>query len=274
MFRPHLRQKLDYHNLPVLLVAVLALYLKDFLRETPYVALSDIVVNLLAMGILFDLFQEHKLNQQLAAMEQVLNRERKQHELVKEEIDIINRKCHDLKHQILLLNGAGELGEFGAEAERALEIYDSSIRTGSEVLDVVLMEKQLYCKEHHIDLTYLADGELLAMIKAGDVASLFGNILDNAIEYVKTLPEQKRIIRLRVAPSGGFLCIHCENLYEGTLMLQDGLPLTDKLDKENHGFGMLSIRYIAEQYGGVCCVQQRQGNFELNILIPLENECA
>lgn len=274
IFRPHLRQKLDYHNLPVLLVAILALYLKDFLKTTPYKSLSDIVINLLAMGILFDLFQERKLNQQLAAMEQILSRERRQHELVKEEIDIINRKCHDLKHQILLINANGGLGEFGAEAEKALEIYDSSIRTGSEVLDVVLMEKQLYCKEHHIDLTYLADGGLLAMMKAGDVASLFGNILDNAIEYVKTLPEQKRIIRLRVAPSGGFLCIHCENPYEGTLVLQNGLPQTDKPDKENHGFGMLSIRYIAEQYGGVCSVQQRQRNFELNILIPLESECA
>ena len=95
IFRPHLRQKLDYHNLPVLLVAILALYLKDFLKTTPYKSLSDIVINLLAMGILFDLFQERKLNQQLAAMEQILSRERRQHELVKEEIDIINRKCHD-----------------------------------------------------------------------------------------------------------------------------------------------------------------------------------
>ena len=51
-------------------------------------------------------------------------------------------------------------------------------------------------------------------------------------------------------------------------------PASAKPDKENHGFGMLSIRYITEQYGGVCSVQQRQGNFELNILIPLENECA
>ena len=130
IFRPHLRQKLDYHNLPVLLVAILALYLKDFLKTTPYKSLSDIVINLLAMGILFDLFQERKLNQQLAAMEQILSRERRQHELVKEEIDIINRKCHDLKHQILLINANGGLGEFGAEAEKALEIYDSSIRTG------------------------------------------------------------------------------------------------------------------------------------------------
>lgn len=270
IFRPHLRQKLDYHNLPVLLVAVLALYLKDFLRHTPYAAFSDILVNLLAMGILFDLFQERRLAQQLASLERVLDRERKQHELVKEEIDIINRKCHDLKHQLLLLNTTGGLGEFGVEAEKALEIYDSSIRTGSEVLDVILMEKQLYCREYQIDLTYLADGASLAFIKAGDVASLFGNILDNAIEYVKTLPEQKRLIRLRVAPNGGFLCIHCENPYEGVLDLKNGLPQTNKPDKENHGFGMLSIRYIAEQYSGICSVQQRQGNFELNILIPLE----
>lgn len=148
VFRPHLRQKLDYHNLPVLLIAVLALYLKDFLADTPFTAFSDIVINLLAMGIMFDLFQERKLQHQVDIMEQILKTERRQHEMVREEIDIINRKCHDLKHHLLLLHTAGNNGfnEFGTEVEKALDIYDSSIKTGNEVLDVVLMESSCTAK--------------------------------------------------------------------------------------------------------------------------------
>ncbi len=187
-----------------------------------------------------------------------------------EEIDIINRKCHDLRHQLLLLNTeGGSLQEFKIEAEQAIQIYDSSIKTGNEVLDVVLMEKKLYCEEYKIDLTFLVDGKELSMMRAGDIASLFGNLLENAIEYVKSLSEEQRIIRLRVAKNGDFLCIHCENPFEGTLVLHDGLPVTTKTDKNNHGFGMMSISYIVKHYGGVCSVQQQDGKFILNILIPL-----
>lgn len=127
----------------------------------------------------------------------------------------------------------------------------------------------MYCKEYKIDFIYLVDGKPLSFFKSGDIASLFGNALDNAIEYVKTLPEIKRAIRLRVAQNGNFLCIHCENPFEGTLVLRGGLPETNKADKENHGFGMLSIDYIVKQYGGVCSVQQQDGNFMLNILVPV-----
>lgn len=269
--RNELRQEMDPHNLPVLVVSVLALYVKDFLGDTPYSDVSDILIDLLAFCIMFDFFKERKLTGQVRAMEQILANEHKQHELVKEEIDIINRKCHDLKHQLMLLDTEnGTLSEFKEEAERALRIYDSTIKTGNEVLDVVLMEKQLHCEEHKIDLTFLVDGKELSIMKAGDIASLFGNMLDNAIEYVKSLPETQRTIRLRAAKNGDFLCIHCENPFEGELAFRNGLPETSKADKENHGFGMLSIDYIAKHYGGICSVQQQEGKFVVNILIPYE----
>ena len=35
------------------------------------------------------------------------------------------------------------------------------------------------------------------------------------------------------------------------------------------GFGMSSINYIVKHYGGVCSVQQQDGKFVLNILIPI-----
>ena len=53
------------------------------------------------------------------------------------------------------------------------------------------------------------------------------------------------------------------------LELVDGIPKTTRRDDRYHGFGMKSIRRIAEKYGGSMTVDVKEGWFELRILIPL-----
>ena len=56
------------------------------------------------------------------------------------------------------------------------------------------------------------------------------------------------------------------------IKLKDGLPETSKQDKDNHGFGLKSIKLIAEKYNGSLAVSTEIKNlFSLNILIPLPN---
>jgi len=50
------------------------------------------------------------------------------------------------------------------------------------------------------------------------------------------------------------------------------LPVTTKKDTFNHGYGLKSIRYAVQKYGGVVSVDQKDHWFELKILIPLKNE--
>lgn len=46
------------------------------------------------------------------------------------------------------------------------------------------------------------------------------------------------------------------------------MPATTKSDKKNHGFGLKSIRYSVEKYGGSVSVDMEKNWFELKILIP------
>ena len=48
----------------------------------------------------------------------------------------------------------------------------------------------------------------------------------------------------------------------------DGLPVTTKADRDYHGYGMRSMRYITEKYGGTLTAQYRDGLFVLNLLFP------
>jgi signal transduction histidine kinase len=60
-----------------------------------------------------------------------------------------------------------------------------------------------------------------------------------------------------------------ENYFEGDIKLANGLPVTTKRDKDNHGFGLKSIRYAAEKYGGTMTINIEENWFILRILLPL-----
>lgn len=86
-----------------------------------------------------------ELQRELDGVRYTLLQQQKQYTVSQETIDIINRKCHDLKHQIRTLQTMQESPErdaYFAEAERAIMIYDTRIDTGNKALNTVLMEKR------------------------------------------------------------------------------------------------------------------------------------
>ena len=195
----------------------------------------------------------------------------RQYEKLKESMELINIKVHDMKHQLAAVRAGGALSEGQlARLSEAVEIYDSTVVSGNEALDLILTEKRMLCSAKEIRLACVADGEGLRFMAVSDIYALFGNLLDNAIEYVETLPVCDRFIRLYVRQQAGMLSIHEENLLREELPIRDGLPSTHKADKENHGFGMKSLRYITEKYEGFFSWKAEDGLFCVKLLLPLE----
>ena len=235
-----------------------------------YAAAICLVILILLLIQLRELRAQKKLDQA-----QTLWKQRQlQYEISKENIDLINRKVHDLKHQIAALAQADTFGThrkaFAAEVENMIEVYDSDARTGNEALDTLLMEKGLYCRLHNIDWTCVADGRLLERIDVVDLFTMLGNALDNAVEAVeKCPPEQYKSIAVRVWQKDLFTVIQVENSFNGEIvLLENGLPKSGKGDDDNHGFGTKSIRSIAEKYGGTASVKAEEQVFTLTILLP------
>ncbi len=223
--------------------------------------------------ILFDSFQLRKLKKEQVMMLHILRQEQAQHELAKANIDIINRKCHDLRHQISALRRMEDQEEKERsiqELEEAVLIYDRFAKTGNDDLDIVLTEKGLLCEQRGISLRCIADGSKLGFIQATDIYSLFGNALDNAIESVSQIENpHRRIISLNVGTRGNCLIIHMENTCDREPEFENGLPVTTKADRNYHGFGMQSMRYIAEKYDGALSARWEDGSFVLDVLFML-----
>ena len=217
-----------------------------------------------------------RLQAELEVQRQLRAKQQEQYELSRENIALINRKCHDLKHQVAALRTVR--GEEAREAslreiERSVMIYDAIVKTGNEVLDTVLTEKSLLCEREHITMTCVADGSKLDFMDAVDLYTIFGNALDNAIESVTAIPDpERRVIAVTVYTRSSLLLIQLENYYEQPLTFADGLPVTTKGQNSFHGFGMKSIQYTTEKYGGIMTVHAEDHLFILRVSIPMSGQ--
>jgi sensor histidine kinase regulating citrate/malate metabolism len=216
--------------------------------------------------------KELRVRHELKAVENILQNQYSQYQQSKESIEIINFKYHDLKNQIIALRAeedSDKRNEFLTKMENDIKSYEAQHKTGHHVLDTLLASKNMYCIKNGITLTCVADGTLLKGIDVIDICTIFGNALDNAIEYEQKIEEEeKRLIHVSVFSQKAFLMIRFENYFEGELELEGDLPATTKEDSYYHGYGLKSIRYAVQKYGGVVNIDQKDNWFELKILIP------
>lgn len=225
----------------------------------------------LCCAYMFSSDREAVVRDDNAEMKKLLIREQEHYARLVANRDSIDRKCHDLKYRLAELRNEGQSAgrnEKIAGLERDVMIYESMAKTGNVALDYTISEKYLFCREHHIQFSYMVDGKSLDFMESADVYTLFGNALDNAIECVVAYSdEEKRIISLDVRKTAGMLRIRIENYCEDEVKIEDGRIETKKSDKENHGIGLKSIKYITEKYGGSMYVRWERKTFCLDILL-------
>lgn len=259
----------------VILSLIMTYSVKDD-TETLWIVLCylyNILSCLLAAFLQFYLVFYRKQELELKTVQNLLYQKEEQYKISKDTIDIINIKCHDLKHQIRTLRHSdGEIDkEALREVENAVGIYDAAVKTGNEALDIILTEKSLYCEKNEIKLCCVADGNSLSFMTPTDIYSLFGNALENAVEAVAKIEDKnRRAINLTIKSVGKLLSVHIDNYYEEEPLFRDGLPQSRKGDSRYHGYGVSSMRYIAEKYGGEIAFKSKAGVFELNMLFPLK----
>ncbi len=196
-----------------------------------------------------------------------------QYRLAIENSEILRKEMHDMKHYLAALKGEEDpvkRSEVLVDMERAIAVQESFMNTGNQVLDVILTTKSLQCQKRGITLQAMVEGNVLSDIHVKDLCSLFGNILDNAIEATQQVKsEDKRLINLSVRRHKQFIMIECENYSEKMVEIEKtrALPGTTKGDKVRHGFGLKSIQKVAEKYGGVMTITSQNGWFKVKVLL-------
>lgn len=240
------------------LFLVAAIYLSSVLEAnldsaaptylTSYLALNSLCVLLAVATLSLELTNcsVERLESEKNVLERLLEKDRLEYERAKGEMERINIRYHDLKQQYASVS-ADEQTRLEGEMRSLTPHYF----TGNKALDVVLSQKTAACEQGGITLVCSADGEALTGMRSYHVYSLFGNALDNAIECLASVDDQsKRMIYLGVGRKGDMVVIRVENYTPADPVIRDGSLQTTKADVNNHGYGVKSIRNVAETYGG------------------------
>jgi len=233
--------------------------------------MTKIFLIIICMLILFfqtTIFAESKREKDVYIIQELMHKEKMQLTTLQGNIDVINAKCHDLKHMLNSLETKITKEEL-AKLKEASDIYDSTIKTSNDTLDAILYQHQLMCQNNKIRFSVMADGECLKFVEPTKLYSLMSNALNNAYEASVKVEEEKRIIDVNIHKNNNFAVIEVLNYVSGGVKFKNGTPVSSKNDGSNHGYGYKSMKYIIDEYNGNLTTSLNNQVFTLTIFLPL-----
>lgn len=136
------------------------------------------------------------------------------------------------------------------------------------VVNAVLTVKEEQMSRYGIRLEARIDIPKELPFEKTDICALFSNVLDNAGEACRRLPEAEREVCVKSRAQKGLFCLEVTNPVAGA---QKNLRLqTSKADKENHGFGLRSMKEVVERNHGAMEIRAEGERFEVFLYMPLE----
>ncbi len=182
-------------------------------------------------------------------------------------MELVNKKLDEVKEQVAKVFAAHKIDEkiIKELGEISADIFDSSIQTGNDALDILLTQKSLLLNQNNIKTTAMIEGMALAFMDVADVNIFFGNAIDNAVEYLEQVDEEKRFVRISSARNKSLLMVRIENYCKKDVtFLKDGRPHSTKSGSQ--GYGTHSIRAVAEKYGGTATFSREGDLFVVTAL--------
>lgn len=252
----------------------IVIWSNDVSRESLLLAhLWNITCCFLLLFLMFELLKRKNSETELAIINEIRSREIEKYEQAKTSREMLNIRCHDLKHQIRLLGGEAFADKsFVSELEKTINDIDTLYATGSSSLDIILTEKDSLCRKDKIRFSVIADGKSLCFMSDADIYSLFGNLLDNAIEASEKIAEDMRCITLIVKRRHAFVEIKATNIFSGELKKDGTTLVTTKENKEGHGYGLKSIHYVVRRYDGTIDINVDGNVFCITLLFVIPRE--
>ncbi len=126
------------------------------------------------------------------------------------------------------------------------------------VADAILSEKLALCRRETLPVDCQVQIPAELQIPGAELCAVLGNLMDNAIEACRRLPEDvPRGITVRGRVNGGFLTLRVQNPVSGG---ETAAPAGGTL-LDHHGWGLSIVRQIAERRGGRLTVEQTDGRF-------------
>lgn len=154
-----------------------------------------------------------------------------------------------------------------------IEVMNESlyfVSTNNIIGDAIINRYDHMCREEGISLT--VDGKFpeRMQIAETDLCIILSNGLKNAYEAARKCGSDQRNIMISIENDGEhFLFVVIRNSCRESLELKDGIPVTKKEDKKNHGLGSQNMAEASQRSGGSVNWREEEGQVITEIMLPV-----
>lgn len=185
-----------------------------------------------------------------------------------------NRKIiHDFKNHLQILEYTYEHNlkkaqEIKKEIIKKLDDHKMKYQSSSEILDIILMDKEKEAKNHHIRFDFKMEIVDLSFISDMDIITIFGNLYDNAIEANNDYDNDNKYIESAIYQINKMIIIRVENSCSNELEYKGNRIKSTK--QEHHGIGLNNIKRALKKYNAIFKIGIQNGKCIVIISIPIE----
>lgn len=195
-------------------------------------------------------------------------------EIIKRSNEELREFKHDLKNYLLPLQEAmetmpqSEMAKVWEKINQKIEDVQTLIQTGKSYVDSMINTKITLARSEKVDVkcTILSKMEGIDDL---EFCSVFGNLMDNAIEAERKVTEKKEII-IFVEEKMGYLRLEIQNKIEKSVLNENSSLNTTKKDTSSHGIGHKSIKRTMQKVGGALKYYETGDLFCAEAVFPIK----
>lgn len=188
----------------------------------------------------------------------------------------IRRIRHDLKKHLSGLLGMIQTGQINDAEKYIMQLLDVSSsdrpeevsRSGNIIIDSLINNAYALALKDNIHFNINVMVPATIPFENGHLAIILGNLMENALEASKELPENKRFISLDVSYTKEVFQLCIKNSYQKRRKKDIiGHYLTTKGDSIYHGLGLSSINHAIANYQGQMEIVDENYEFQVTVVM-------
>ena len=233
-------------------------------------------LNIICLYITVSLNLSNRAAEELKLKEQQLKYDIQYAETVRSQYQEIRNIRHDIKQHLSAVSGLQLERKYDAaqkyisEITNGIEQIEMFMDVGNDFVNAILNSKLSIAKSRGIEVLCNSSSEV-GGINEYDLCNLIGNMLDNAIEAAEKTGSSA-VVEVSIFSDKHKLMITVSNSILQSVLRSNSELKTTKNEPLLHGFGVKSIRAIAEKYSGIVDFYEENMNFFCRVILGKINE--
>lgn len=189
------------------------------------------------------------------------------------QIEKIAKIKHDMKNRLLCIEKLINDDKYIEAKELCGDILDNlsgiytPLNTNNPLLNAIVNVELEKAVSQKIIFTVEINDSLTDLANEHDIISIIGNLCDNAIEYLSSVPSDLRQMSLEIASHNKYYIITCKNKILKSVLNENPQLKSNKKDFDLHGKGTEIIKNIAIKYNGDTKIYEENGFFCSSVIL-------